>query len=64
MDGFRLGRNDDYALGYFESWSLESVQGVIDAAESNGARVVFSDVNESTAELFEMLGVTRHVQLV
>lgn len=38
--------------------------GVIDAAESNGARVVFSDVNESTAELFEMLGVTRHVQLV
>jgi anti-anti-sigma factor len=38
--------------------------GVIDAAESNGARVVFSDVNESTAELFDMLGVTRHVQLV
>ena len=38
--------------------------GVIDAAESNGARVVFSDVNESTAELFDMLGVTRHVELV
>lgn len=37
--------------------------GVIDAAESNGARVVFSDVNESTAELFDMLGVTRHVQI-
>jgi anti-anti-sigma factor len=38
--------------------------GVIDAAESNGARVVFAGVNESTAELFEMLGLTNHVQLV
>lgn len=38
--------------------------GVIDAAESNGARVVFAGVNESTAELFEMLGITRHVQIV
>lgn len=35
--------------------------GVIDAAKSNGARVVFSDVNENTAELFEMLGLTKHV---
>ena len=38
--------------------------GVIDAAQSNGARVVFTDVNESTAELFDMLGVTRHVKIV
>lgn len=38
--------------------------GVIDAAESNGARVVFSGVNENTAELFEMLGLTRHVKIV
>ena len=38
--------------------------GVIDAAQSNGARVVFTDVNESTAELFDMLGVTRHVNIV
>ena len=35
--------------------------GIIDAAKSNGARVVFSDVNEHTAELFEMLGLTNHV---
>lgn len=35
--------------------------GVIDAATSSGAKVVFSDVNENTAELFEMLGLTRHV---
>ena len=38
--------------------------GVIDAAQSNGARVVFTDVNEGTAELFDMLGVTRHVKIV
>ena len=38
--------------------------GVIDAAETNGARVVFAGVNESTAELFEMLGITRHVRVL
>jgi anti-anti-sigma factor len=37
--------------------------GVIDAARESGARVVFSDVNENTAELFEMLGLTKHVTL-
>src|ERR687896_663791 len=35
--------------------------GVIDAAESAGARLVFSDMNSQTIELFEMLGLTRHV---
>ena len=38
--------------------------GVIDAAKSNGASVAFNEVNESTAELFEMLGVTNHVRLI
>jgi Anti-anti-sigma regulatory factor (antagonist of anti-sigma factor) len=37
--------------------------GVIDSASSAGARIVFSDVNEGTIELFEMLGVTNHVIL-
>ncbi|HEX8652942.1 MAG TPA: STAS domain-containing protein [Pyrinomonadaceae bacterium] len=37
--------------------------GVIDAAESAGAHLVFSDVNNQTIELFEMLGLTRHVAL-
>jgi anti-anti-sigma factor len=37
--------------------------GVIDSAQGTGARVVFSDVNASTAELFEMLGVTKHVEI-
>jgi anti-anti-sigma factor len=37
--------------------------GIIDVAEKNGARIVFSDVNNQTIELFEMLGLTRHVVL-
>ena len=34
--------------------------GVIDAA-GNVAKLVFSDVNNHTVQLFEMLGLTRHV---
>ncbi|HEX8707427.1 MAG TPA: STAS domain-containing protein [Pyrinomonadaceae bacterium] len=37
--------------------------GVIDAAETTGAQLVFSDVNNQTVQLFEMLGLTRHVAL-
>jgi anti-anti-sigma factor len=37
--------------------------GVIDVAERNGAQVIFSDVNSQTVQLFEMLGLTRHVAL-
>lgn len=35
--------------------------GVIDAASNAGAKIVFSDVNNDTIELFEMLGLTKHV---
>ena len=38
--------------------------GIIDIAEKNGAQLIFSNVNNHTAELFEMLGLTRHVLLV
>lgn len=38
--------------------------GVIDAAQTAGAEIVFSDVKEETVELFEMLGLTNHVSLV
>lgn len=38
--------------------------GIIDVAEKNDARIVFSEVNNPTVELFEMLGLTRHVVLV
>jgi anti-anti-sigma regulatory factor len=37
--------------------------GIIDIAEKNGAQLLFSDVNNQTAELFEVLGLTRHVVL-
>jgi anti-anti-sigma factor len=37
--------------------------GVIDSAARSGARVVFSDLNAGTVELFEMLGLTRHVEI-
>ncbi len=37
--------------------------GIINIAEKNGAPLIFSDVNNQTAELFEMLGLTRHVVL-
>ena len=38
--------------------------GVIDVAEKSGAQLIFSDVNTETAQLFEMLGLTRHVALL
>ncbi len=38
--------------------------GVIDSASNAGARVIFSDVNENTVELFDMLGVSKHAAIV
>jgi anti-anti-sigma factor len=35
--------------------------GIIDVAERNGAEVVFSDINNQTRALFDMLGLTRLV---
>ena len=37
--------------------------GIIDVAEKSGAKIVFSEVNHQTVQLFEMLGLTRHVVL-
>jgi ketose-bisphosphate aldolase len=37
MDGCREG---GYAVGYFESWNLESLQGVLDAAEKTRSPVI------------------------
>ncbi|MFN2453832.1 MAG: STAS domain-containing protein [Pyrinomonadaceae bacterium] len=37
--------------------------GVIDAAKSTNAQLIFSDVNDHTVQLFAMLGLTRHVAL-
>jgi anti-anti-sigma regulatory factor len=46
------------------SIGISILLGVIDTASTSGASVVFSDMNESTIELFEMLGLTKHVTIV
>jgi anti-anti-sigma factor len=46
------------------SIGVSILMGVIDAAEQSNARLIFSDVNSHTANLFEMLGLTRHISLV
>lgn len=45
------------------SIGISILLGVIDVAEKNGAQVIFSDVNTQTAQLFEILGLTRFVLL-
>jgi anti-anti-sigma factor len=45
------------------SIGISILLGVIDVAEKRGARVIFSDVNSHTVQLFELLGLTRHVAL-
>lgn len=45
------------------SIGISILLGVIDIASNNGAEVVFSEVNEDTVELFEMLGVSKHVTI-
>lgn len=42
------------------SIGISILLGVIDSASTAGADIVFSDVNEHTVELFEMLGVSKH----
>ena len=45
------------------SIGISILLGIIDIAEKSGAPIVFSEVNSQTVELFEMLGLTRHVVL-
>jgi anti-anti-sigma factor len=45
------------------SIGISILLGIIDIAEKSGARIVFSEVNNQTVQLFEMLGLTRHVAL-
>src|SRR5438309_11278481 len=46
------------------SIGVSILMGVIEAAEQAGARLIFSDVDDHMANLFEMLGLTRHVTVV
>ena len=45
------------------SIGISILLGVIDAANEANAKVVFSDINDDTIELFDMLGLTNHVTL-
>ena len=45
------------------SIGISILLGVIDIAAKNGAEVIFSDVNQHTVELFQMLGLTKHVNI-
>ena len=45
------------------SIGISILLGIIDVAEKSGAKIVFSEVNMQTVQLFEMLGLTRHVAL-
>jgi anti-anti-sigma factor len=45
------------------SIGISILLGIIAIAEKNGAEIIFSDLNHQTVELFEMLGLTRHVML-
>src|SRR5436305_5481251 len=40
------------------SIGVSILMGVIDASERSNARLIFSDVNNQTANLFELLGLT------
>ena len=46
------------------SVGISILLGVIDVAAANGAKVMFSDVKQETVELFDMLGLTRHVNII
>lgn len=43
------------------SIGISILLGVIDTASNKGTKVVFSEVNDETVELLEMLGLTNHV---
>ena len=45
------------------SIGISILLGVIDIASKNGATIVFSEVKEETVELFDMLGLTKHVTI-
>ncbi len=62
--GFKKLVVDLSATDIVNSIGISILLGVIDSATNAGARVVFSDVNESTIELFNMLGVSRHADVL
>ena len=62
-DMMRKARREGYAVGYFESWNLESLQGVLDAAEATRSPIIvgfngefLSGENRSAPERLELYG--------
>jgi len=63
-DGYKKLVVDLSATEIVNSIGVSILLGVIDRASNAGAEVVFSDVNENTAQLFDMLGVSRHATVL
>ena len=61
--GFRTLIINFHDTELVNSIGVSILVGVIDAAEQHTARLIFSNVNRHTVNLFEMLGLTRHVQI-
>jgi len=59
---------DEIIVNFSETELVNSIGvsillGIIDSASNKGAKVVFSDVKQETIELFDLLGVTKHVDV-
>jgi len=62
-DGYRRVIVNFSKTEIVNSIGISILLGVIDIAARSGAEVVFSDLNEHTIELFDMLGLTKHVTI-
>ena len=62
-EGCRALVLDFRQTGMVNSIGVSILLGVIDAAERAAASVVFSGVQDQAAQIFELLGLTRHVRL-
>ncbi|HVG30287.1 MAG TPA: STAS domain-containing protein [Pyrinomonadaceae bacterium] len=62
-EGCRALVLDFRQTGLVNSIGVSILLGVIDAAERASAAVVFSGVQHQAAQIFELLGLTRHVRI-
>jgi anti-anti-sigma regulatory factor len=62
-EGCRALVVDFHNTGMVNSIGVSILLGVIDAAERARAQLVFSGANAQAAQVFRMLGLTRHVKL-
>lgn len=62
-DGYRKVVVNFSRTEIVNSIGISILLGVIDVANKHNAQIVFSDVNEHTIELFDLLGVTKHVTI-